>query len=110
MSVADGQSQPLVNVKEVGEKDEVSGLQWSPDGKTLAFKATIKAKGEEGSGVFLFHSQDGRITKIAGDVQFYSWSPDSKWISTGGLRVVKTRPEGVLWEMDVEEALAKLTK
>jgi len=40
----------------------------------------------------------------------YFWSPDSKWISQGRRQVEKTRPEGVLWEMDVGEAVAKLAK
>ena len=89
----------MANVKDIS-KGFATGLHWSPDGKTLAFKARKQA--------FLFHSQDGRITKIDDEVVSYFWSPDSKWISYNGFRFVKTRPEGVLWEMDVEEVLAKL--
>lgn len=90
------------------DKDEASWLRWSPDGKTLAFQAT---KGRLTGQGYLFHSQDGDITKLLdepGDLGF--WSPDGKWISYGMEIRVKTRPEGVLWEMDVEDALAKLAK
>lgn len=108
MSISDGQSQPLVNATDIGT-GRMDHLRWSPDGKTLAFRA--KKAGESGSQLFLFHSRDGHVTKVAKVVGYYFWSPDSKWISYPvGSRFAKTRPEGVLWEMDVEEALAKLAK
>ena len=108
ISISDGQSRPLANVNDIGTRF-ATGLQWSPDGKTLAFKA--QKKGEAGQAqVFLFHTQDGRITKITDESIDYFWSPDSKWISYRGWGFAKTRPEGVLWEMDVEEAVAKLAR
>jgi Tol biopolymer transport system component len=40
-----------------------------------------------------------------------AWSPDGKWISYFSEdEEVKTRPEGVIWELDVEESLAKIAK
>jgi beta-lactamase regulating signal transducer with metallopeptidase domain/dipeptidyl aminopeptidase/acylaminoacyl peptidase len=106
ISISDGSSQPLVNLKDIG-KDTASGLRWSPDGKNLAFEAR---KGVESGQVFLFHSQDDHITKILDEGGYFFWSPDGKWISYQIEQRVKSRPEGVLWEMDVEEALAKLAK
>ncbi len=38
------------------------------------------------------------------------WSPDSKWISYFAEEVVKVQPEGILWELAIDEALAKLAK
>jgi beta-lactamase regulating signal transducer with metallopeptidase domain/Tol biopolymer transport system component len=107
VSISDGQSHPLVDLKDTG-KEMVSDLSWSPDGKTLAFGA--QKRGESSFQGFLFHSQDGHITKIADEVPYFFWSPDSKWLSYNGFRYVKSRPEGVLWEMDVEEALAQMAK
>ena len=51
------------------------------------------------------------MTKILDEEDaYFFWSPDSKWISYSIEQNIKTRPEGVLWEMDVEEAMAKLAK
>ncbi|MCU0914397.1 MAG: hypothetical protein MUC88_07545 [Planctomycetes bacterium] len=109
VAISDGQSQPLVNAADIGMA-RMDGLRWSPDGKSLAFKA--RKPGESASQLFLFHSQDGHVTKVADRVPGgYFWSPDSQWISYyAGSRFVKTRREGVLWEMDIEEAFAKLAK
>ena len=107
VSVSDGSSEPLVKLEEIG-KDIASGLRWSPDGKSLAFAAR---KAREPSQLFLFRSQDGHITKILDEEGgYFFWSPDGRWISYQIEQRIKTRPEGVLWEMDVEEALAKLSK
>lgn len=38
------------------------------------------------------------------------WSSDNKWISYFANERVKTRPEGVIWELDVEESPAKISK
>ncbi len=107
VSIADGQSQPLVDLKAIG-KELAFDLRWSPDAKTLAF-ATQK-RGESSFQGFLFRSQDGRLTKIADEVLRFFWSPDSKWISYNGFRYAKNRPEGILWEMNIDEAIAKLAR
>ena len=105
VSIADGQSRPLVNMKDLG-MTSAAALQWSPDGKALAFTTGITT----GNQLFLFHTQDGTVTKVADGGSYYFWSPDSQWISYMGSRCVKTRPAGILWEMDIEEAFAKLSK
>jgi beta-lactamase regulating signal transducer with metallopeptidase domain/dipeptidyl aminopeptidase/acylaminoacyl peptidase len=107
ISISDGSSQPLVNLKDIG-KDTASGLWWSPDGRNLAFNAQ---KGRASAQLFLFRGQDGHITKILDEAEYYFFgSPDGKWISYKIEQRFKSRPEGILWEMDVEEALAKLAK
>jgi beta-lactamase regulating signal transducer with metallopeptidase domain/Tol biopolymer transport system component len=107
VSIADGGSQPLVNLTEIGE-DTARGLRWSPDGKTLAFRCE---KPSVSSRLYLLHSQDGHVTRLLderGESNF--WSPDGKWISYGTETRVRTRPESVVWEMDMDEAVAKLNK
>jgi bla regulator protein BlaR1 len=108
ISIADGQSRPLVDIKDL-DKGFAIALRWSPDGKILAFKTHKQGESYQNQ-LLLFHRQDGRITKVADEAIYYFWSPDSKWISYMGFRFVKARPAGVLWEMDVEEAIAKLGK
>ncbi len=39
-----------------------------------------------------------------------AWSPDSRWVCIQDCRDVKTRPAGVLWELNLEEVLAKLDR
>ncbi|MBN1974177.1 MAG: PD40 domain-containing protein [Sedimentisphaerales bacterium] len=107
ISIDDRSSQTLVSLKEI-DLDTVSVISWSPDGTKMAFEAR---KGGEPWQIFLFNSQDGHIEKIITDeVSYFFWSPDSKWISYGTEQLVKVRPEGIIWEMDVEEAVAKLKK
>jgi len=107
VSISDGKRESLVNLEEIG-KDTASGLHWSPEGQSLAFEAR---EAREPGQLHLFRPQDGHITKILDEeVGFFFWSPDGKWISYPIEQNVKTRPAGVLWEMDVDEAVAKLSK
>jgi Tol biopolymer transport system component len=111
ISIADGQSQSLVNAPDLGAQCPGPRLlRWSPDGKTLAFWATTTDEAGRGMRIFLFHSADGHVTKVADGGGFYFWSPDSQWISYGGTQRVKIRSAGVLWEMDIDEAVTKLAK
>ncbi len=105
--VPDGNPRPLVKLKDIG-RDEASELCWSPDGKILAFRGK---KTRDTVHIFLFHSESGHLESISEkDPYCYHWSPDGKWISYWYEISVKERPEGVLWEMDVDEVVAKLSK
>jgi Tol biopolymer transport system component len=107
ISINDGSSHTLVNLNDI-DQDTVSRISWSPDGSKMAFEAR---KGRERWQIYLFNSQDSHIEKIITDeVSYFFWSPDSKWISYNTEQLVKVRPEGILWEMDVDEAIAKLEK
>jgi beta-lactamase regulating signal transducer with metallopeptidase domain/Tol biopolymer transport system component len=108
VSIADGQGRQLVNLNDL-DMGSATGLHWSPDGKALAFKSHKPGESYQNQ-LFLFDNQDGHITKVADEIVYYFWSPDSQWISCMGFRFVKTRPAGILWEMDIEEALARLAK
>ncbi|HEY8931159.1 MAG TPA: S9 family peptidase [Mucilaginibacter sp.] len=59
--------------------DPASNARWSPDGKYLAFLSSRDSK--TGSQVWLMDRRGGeakKLTDIKGDLNEYSWSPDSK--------------------------------
>jgi hypothetical protein len=55
--------------------------------------------------LYIYHLDNARLDRLDGNSPWY-WSPDNKWISYFANERVKTRPEGVIWELDVEEALS----
>ena len=74
------------------------------------FRRHQKEYSKGGRKLYIYHLDNAKVDRFDGDAPWY-WSPDNKWISYFAEdQSVKTRPEGVLWEMDVEEALAKLDK
>jgi len=102
VSIADGSTRSLVNLKDL-DVDWVVGLQFSPDARLLAF-------GDPDEPLFLLHMESAKVDKLPGEPDRLCWSPDGKWLSYYHPQYVKVRSESVLWEMDVEEALAKLAK
>jgi len=90
------------------------GLCWHPDGKHLAFVSENISQGEGGDyeGIFMVPAEGGKFTELVADdpgEKYHLYpSPDGKWISYNSDRFVKTRPEGAIWEADVEEILEKL--
>jgi len=83
----------------------VGWLRWSPDGRALGFH------GSEGwnEKVYIYHPDNAKLERFDGEAPWY-WSPDGKWISFFVEQPIKTRPVGIVWEMDVEEAITKLGK
>jgi len=59
-------------------------------------------------------AEGGQVTELAADDDGWKdWlypSPDGKWISYDSEGSVKTRPEGAIWEADLEEFLEKLSE
>ena len=108
-SISGGDARTVLRPKDMGI-DDVSWPRWSPDGRLLAFQdGTPK--------LYVYRPDSAKPEPLSGSTSGnvigllpWSWSPDSKWISCFSMETVKTRPEGVLWEMDVEEALTKLAK
>ncbi len=105
--IAGGDRRTVVRLKDVGI-DLVSWPRWSPDGRLLAFQG----RGERGDWKFYVYQVDNaKLQPLSDDyVPPFYWSPDSRWICYYTREPVKTRPEDVLWEMDVDEAVAKLAK
>jgi beta-lactamase regulating signal transducer with metallopeptidase domain/Tol biopolymer transport system component len=104
--VTGGTGRAIVRLQEAGY-DHVSWLRWSPDGQHLAFYAE---RGGEDSRLCLFSPDSGHITTLdnspsnAGD---FLWSPDSKMICCTVSEAIKTRPAGILRELDVAKVLEK---
>ena len=106
--ISGGNARTVLRPKNTGI-DNVRCLRWSPDGRFLAFEGGI---GRSDQKLYVYHPDSAKLEPFDCDEQtrFWYWSPNSKWISFASQPVIKTRPEGILWEMDVEEALAKVAK
>ncbi|MFC1713237.1 tetratricopeptide repeat protein [Candidatus Poribacteria bacterium] len=103
ISVADGSSRLIADPERLGIAD-FWGIQWSPDGKNLAF---LTDQSEE---ICVIPVKGGEITRLAaddsGEKYFLYWSPDGKWLSYNSDQAIKTRPEGAIWEADLSELLS----
>lgn len=79
ISMDGGESVQLTN-----SPNNESVPKWSPDGKYLSFMSSRKAgedKEEEGGQIWIMDRRGGeakKLTNIKGDIEDYSWSPDSK--------------------------------
>ncbi len=109
--IADGEVRRIADRKELGVDEVNYGLCWSPDGSKLAFGSYNRVTGKPGPGpIFIVSAEGGEITRLAtddsGQKDCLYWSPDGKWISYNSDGMVKTRPEGAIWEADVSELLS----
>jgi len=54
-------------------------------------------------------ARGGKWTELAaadlGDKYSLDWSPDGKWIAYNSDGEAKTRPEGIIWELQVDSFL-----
>jgi len=96
----------LARLKDLGLKG-IAWPRWSPDGRLLAFQGHSPTDAK----FYIYHVDDASLQPLSDDyVPPFYWSPDGKWICYYTQETVKTRPEGVIWEVDVDEAVAKLSK
>jgi Tol biopolymer transport system component len=108
VSLTGDKEPPLVDLKQLGV-DMYFRFSWSPDGHDLAFLAR---KEGDSNKLYVFRRESGKTEQLATDFQnkFGAWwSPDGKWLAYECDSYFKKRPEGVLWAMDIEEALTKLS-
>jgi len=107
--ISGGDAKTIVRLKDLGI-DSAGWLRWSPDGRALGFQGTEGGTPK----VYVYQPDNAKLERLdcgaPGDVAPWYWSRDGKWISFFAEQAVKTRPEGVLWEMDVAEAITKLAK
>jgi beta-lactamase regulating signal transducer with metallopeptidase domain/Tol biopolymer transport system component len=104
--VTGGSARVIVRLQDAGY-ESASWFGWSPDGQHLAFYA---GKRGEASRLCLFSPSTGKVEKLENSpdaVEDFLWSPDSKMICCTAEEAVKTRPAGVIRELDVAEALQK---
>lgn len=108
ISMASRKTRRIAYLKDMG-LNEVYDLLWSPDGKNLACVGYHIEKGQSGP-IFIIPVEGGKATEVATDDNGWKywlyWSPDSKWISYNSDGMVKTRPEGAIWEAEVKELLS----
>jgi Tol biopolymer transport system component/predicted negative regulator of RcsB-dependent stress response len=102
-----GKARRILDLKEQGVADNARGLCWLPDGKHFAFIS--KKEGKEPTRIFIVPAKGGKVVELASDDDDWKdWiypSPDGKWISYDSEGYVKTRPEGSIWEVEVESLL-----
>jgi Tol biopolymer transport system component len=107
-----GKARKILDFKEQGV-DGGRGLCWLPDGKHLAFIGQNMGK-RQPTRIFVVPAKGGKVTELASDDDGWKdWiypSPDGKWISYNAEGYIKTRPEGTIWEVDVEELLKGVKK
>ena len=95
-----------------------SNMAWSPNGRRLALimwaKDASSVQEESGSRIFTVTVPEGKWAQLVGESgannYFLYWSPDGEWISYDSEESVKTRPEGILWEVSIAEHLKKMAE
>lgn len=102
-----GKARKILDLKEQGLVAGTVGLSWLPDGKHLVF--ICKKEGKGPTRMFIVPAKGGKVVELASDDDDWKYvifpSPDGKWISYNTEGFIKTRPEGSIWEVDVEALL-----
>jgi Tol biopolymer transport system component len=88
-------------------------MEWSPDEREIGLIINFKpdSSSMDVTSIFTISIADGKWTELterSGTNYSLSWSPDGKWISYDLEEFVKIRPEGVLWEVEVDSFLKKM--
>jgi len=108
ISIASGKTRLIADLEDMGLTD-VHDLKWSPDGRSLACLG-YHTKEHQSDPIFIIPVEGGKAREVATDDKgwksYLYWSPDSKWISYNSDGMVKTRPEGAIWEVDVSELVS----
>jgi Tol biopolymer transport system component len=88
-------------------------MEWSPNGGEIAVITVMEPGPSDvpNNRVFTVTVPEGKWTELAGQggTNYYVyWSPDGKWISYDSEEFVKIRPEGILWEVEIDEYLDRM--
>jgi dipeptidyl aminopeptidase/acylaminoacyl peptidase len=102
LEIASGQSAQLVGgAKYVG----VSSPRWAPNGRQIAFLATVTTEGQAAAQIFTVPSQGGpakQITSALAGVQQIAWSPDSRTLAYATADVLEKKPGYQRWNDSFE--------
>ena len=105
ISIADGTSRQFLDLKELSV-DSAWSFSLSPDGQRLTFLSY--GPGDKYQ-IYSVPAAGGKFTELAADDSGEKYllfpSPDGKWISYQSDGYIKTRPEGEIWEVDLQELL-----
>jgi Tol biopolymer transport system component len=104
--------------REIGEKIDASwkrclAMKWSPDEREIALIKFFSpdSASQDNSTILTVSIPDGKWTELTGRLGLslsLSWSPDGRWISYDLEEFSKVRPEGILWEVEIESFLKKM--
>ncbi len=102
VDVATGRGELLVD----GDKHiAVSFPRWAPDGRSIAFLATVPTGGQSRAQIFSVPSRGGKpkqLTSAPAGVQQMAWSPDSRTIGFATADVPEPRPGYQRWNDSFE--------
>ncbi|MCX5644442.1 MAG: hypothetical protein NTZ17_07125 [Phycisphaerae bacterium] len=107
LSLTGGGPRVIARLQEAGY-ESASWVCWSPDGQRLAFYG--ERVGEPGR-LCLLAPSTGKIVPLESSPKkawSFAWSPDSKMISCTSEEAQKTRPAGVIRELEIAAALQKV--
>jgi beta-lactamase regulating signal transducer with metallopeptidase domain/Tol biopolymer transport system component len=91
-------------------------IVWSPDGQTIALILNPKVRPPDwwtrsGARIFTVPASGGEWTEVAtedGGFKFsIEYSPDGKWIAYSSESNPRPRPEGTIWEVEIDSFLKK---
>jgi beta-lactamase regulating signal transducer with metallopeptidase domain/Tol biopolymer transport system component len=107
LSLTGGGPRVIARLQEAGY-ESASWVCWSPDGQRLAFYG--ERVGEPGR-LCLLAPSTGKIVPLESSPKkawSFAWSPDSKMISCTSEEAQKTRPAGVIRELEIAATVQKV--
>ena len=94
------------NVRQLTENDgsSIGRGSFSPDGKTVVFKKSIRINGKLRYGISVLNIETGTMKEIASQVMasFCDWSPDGKHIIYSAWHSLGGGVNGTIWIMDAD--------
>jgi Tol biopolymer transport system component len=104
-----GKPKEILDLNGKGFSGRFWDLKWLPDGKHVAFIGEPEKDKGRFTQIYVASIKTGEITELAADdknwKEGFFLSPDGKWISYYTDEMVKTRPSGSIWEVNVDDLI-----